>query len=147
MVKKIIVFMFSVLMVAGSSVATVDVNSYTALSKNTEETEGVTCKDNYRPVDVECSQTSISAASAYKRALEGTDEYFDPVMKQVYCRIYRASSNGWMSVSIYSSEIEGAAVFNVERAVEVLNNRGYVVNLSKDSQGWILEISWGDGYE
>ena len=104
-------------------------------------------KDDYKSVDVECSPTSISAAAACKRALENTDDYFDSVMKQVYYRIYRASGNGWMSVTIYSSEVEDNAVFDVDRAAEVLMSRGYVVNLSKDSQGWVLEISWSDCYE
>ena len=147
MVKKIMAFVFSVLMASGVSTTSVDVNSYTALSKNTEEVEGVIYKDDYKSVDVECSPTSISAAAACKRALENTDDYFDSVMKQVYYRIYRASGNGWMSVTIYSSEIEDRAVFDVDRATEVLISRGYVVNLSKDSQGWVLEISWSDCYE
>ena len=147
MVTKIMAFVFSVLMASGVSTTSVDVNSYTALSRNTEEVEGVTYKDNYKSVDVECSPTSISAAAACKRALENTDEYFDSVMKQVYYRIYRASGNGWMSVTIYSSEIEDRTVFDVDRAAEVLVSRGYVVNLSKDSQGWVLEISWSDCYE
>ena len=68
-------------------------------------------------------------------------------MKQIYYRIYRASGNGWMSVTIYSSEIEDRAVFDVDRAVEVLISRGYAVNLVKDSQGWVLEIVWADCYE
>ena len=68
-------------------------------------------------------------------------------MKQVYYRIYRASGNGWMSATIYSSEVEDRAVFDVDRAVEVLTSRGYAVNLSKDSQGWVLEIAWADCYE
>ena len=68
-------------------------------------------------------------------------------MKQIYYRIYRASGNGWMSVTIYSSEIEDRAVFDIDRAVEVLISRGYTVNLNKDSQGWILEIAWADCYE
>ena len=147
MVKKIMAFVFSVLMASGVNTASVDVNSYAALSKNTEEVEGVTYKDDYKSVDVECSPTSISAAAACKRALESTDDYFDPVMKQIYYRIYRASGNGWMSVTIYSSEIEDNAAFDVDRAAEVLISRGYVVNLSKDSQGWVLEISWSDCYE
>ena len=147
MVKKIMAFVFSVLMASGVSTTSVDVNSYTALSKNTEEVEGVIYKDDYKSVDVECSPTSISAAAACKRALENTDDYFDTVMKQVYYRIYRASGNGWMSATIYSSEIEDRAVFDVDRAAEVLISRGYVVNLSKDSQGWVLEISWSDCYE
>ena len=147
MVKKIMAFVFSVLMASGVSTTSVDVDSYTALSKNTEEVEGVTYKDDYKSVDVECSPTSISAAAACKRALESTDDYFDTVMKQIYYKIYRASGNGWMSVTIYSSEIEDRAVFDVDRAAEVLLDRGYVVNLSKDSQGWVLEISWGDCYE
>ena len=147
MVRKIMAFVFSVLLASGASAASIDVDSYTALSKNTEEVEGVTYKDNYKSVDVECSPTSISAAAACKRALESTDDYFDSVMKQVYYRIYRASGNGWMSVTIYSSEVEDRAVFDVDRAAEVLVSRGYVVNLSKDSQGWVLEISWSDCYE
>ena len=147
MVRKIMAFVFSVMMASSANTASVDVNSYTSLSKNTEEVEGVTYKDNYRSVDVECSPTSISAAAACKRALESTDEYFDSVMKQIYYKIYRASGNGWMSVTIYSSEIEDGAVFDVDRAAEVLIGRGYVVNLSKDSQGWVLEISWSDCYE
>ena len=147
MVKKIMAFAFSILMASGVSTASVDVNSYTALSKNTEEVEGVIYKDDYKSVDVECSPTSISAAAACKRALENTDDYFDSVMKQVYYRIYRASGNGWMSATIYSSEIEDNAVFDVDRAAEVLISRGYVINLSKDSQGWVLEISWSDCYE
>ena len=147
MVRKIMAFVFSVLMASGVSTTSVDVNSYTALSKNTEEVEGVIYKDDYKSVDVECSPTSISAAAACKRALESTDDYFDTVMKQVYYRIYRASGNGWMSVTIYSSEVEDRTVFDVDRAAEVLLDRGYVVNLSKDSQGWVLEISWSDCYE
>ena len=147
MVKKIMAFVFSVMMASGVSTTSVDVNSYTALSKNTEEVEGVTYKDDYKSVDVECSPTSISAAAACERALKSTDDYFDSVMKQVYYRIYRASGNGWMSVTIYSSEVEDNAVFDVDRAAEVLMSRGYVVNLSKDSQGWVLEISWSDCYE
>lgn len=147
MVKKILAFMFSVLMAFSANASTVDVHQYTVLSKNTEEVEGVLYKDNYASVDVECSPTSISAAAACKRALENTDDYFDSVMKQIYYRIYHASGNGWMSVTIYSSEIEGRAVFDVDRAAEVLIGRGYVVNLSKDSQGWVLEISWSDCYE
>lgn len=147
MVKKIMAFVFSVLMASGVSTTSVDVNSYTALSKNTEEVEGVMYKDDYKSVDTECSPTSISAAAACKRALESTDDYFDSVMKQIYYRIYRASGNGWMSVTIYSSEIEDRAVFDVDRAAEVLISRDYVVDLSKDSQGWVLEISWSDCYE
>ena len=147
MVKKIMAFVFSVMMASGASVTSVDVDSYAALSKNTEEVEGVMYKDDYKSVDAECSPTSISAAAACKRALENTDNYFDSVMKQIYYRIYRASGNGWMSVTIYSSEIEDRAVFDVDRAAEMLIDRGYVVNLSKDSQGWVLEISWGDCYE
>ena len=147
MVKKIMAFVFSVLMASGVSTASVDVNSYTALSKNTEEVEGVIYKDDYKSVDVECSPTSISAAAACKRALESADEYFDTVMKQIYHRIYRASGNGWMSVTIYSSEVEDRAVFDIDRAVEVLTGRGYTVNLSKDSQGWVLEVTWDDCYE
>ena len=147
MVKKIMAFVFSVMMASGVNTASVDVNSYTALSKNTEDVEGVIYKDDCKSVDVECSPTSISAAAACKRALESTDDYFDTVMKQIYYRIYRASGNGWMSATIYSSEIEDNAVFDVDRAAEVLISRGYVVNLSKDSQGWVLEISWSDCYE
>ena len=147
MVKKIMAFVFSVLMASGANTASVDVNSCTALSRNTDEIEGVLYKDDYVSVDVECSPTSISASAACKRALESTDDYFDSVMKQVYYRIYRASGNGWMSVTIYSSEIEDRTVFDVDRAVEVLTGRGYAVNLSKDSQGWVLEIVWADCYE
>ena len=147
MLRKIMAFVFSVLLASSAGVPPVEVDSYTALSKNTEEVEGVIYKDDYKSVDVECSSTSISAAAACKRALENTDNYFDTVMKQVYYRIYRASGNGWMSVTIYSSEIEDNAAFDVDRAAEVLINRGYVVNLSKDSQGWVLEISWSDCYE
>ena len=147
MVKKIMAFVFSIVVVFGSLAASTAVDSYTALSKNTEEVEGVMYKDDYKSVDVECSPTSISAAAACKRALENTDDYFDTVMKQIYHRIYRASGNGWMSVTIYSSEIEDRAVFDVDRAAEVLISRSYVINLSKDSQGWVLEISWGDCYE
>ena len=147
MVKKIMAFVFSVLMTSGVSTTSVDVNSYTALSKNTDEIEGVLCKDDYVSVDVECSPTSSSAAAACKQALENTDDYFDSIMKQVYYRIYRASGNGWMTVTIYSSEIEDRAVFDVDRAVEILINRGYTVNLNKDSQGWVLEIVWADCYE
>ena len=147
MVKKIMAFVFSVLMASGVSTTSVDVDSCTALSKNTDEVEGILYKDDYKSVDVECSPTSISAAAACKRALESTDDYFDSIMKQVYYRIYRASGNGWISVTIYSSEIEDRAVFDVDRAVEVLISRGYTVNLSKDSQGWVLEIVWADCYE
>lgn len=147
MVKKIIAFVFSILMVSGVNATSVDVNSCTALSKNTDEVEGVLCKDDYKSVDVECSPTSISASAACKRALESTDDYFDSIMKQIYYRIYRASGNGWMSVTIYLNEIEDRAVFDVDRAVEVLISRGYTVNLSKDSQGWVLEIVWADCYE
>ena len=147
MVKKIMAFIFSILMASSANASTVDVNQYTALSKNTDEVEGVLYKDNYKSVDVECSPTSISASAACKRALESTDDYFDSVMKQVYYRIYRASGNGWMSVTIYSSEIEDRAVFDVDRAAEVLISRGYAVNLSKDSQGWVLEVIWADCYE
>ena len=147
MVKKIMAFVFSVLMASGVSTTSVDVDSYTALSKNTDEIEGILYKDDYKSVDVECSPTSISASAACKRALESTDDYFDSVMKQVYSRIYRASGNGWMSVTIYSSEIEDRTVFDVDRAVEVLTGRGYAVNLNKDSQGWVLEIVWADCYE
>ena len=147
MVKKIMAFVFSVLMASGANTASVDVASYTALSKNTDEVEGVLYKDDYKSVDVECSTTSISAAAACKRALESTDDYFDSIMKQIYYRIYRASGNGWMSVTIYLSEIEDRAVFDVDRAVEALISRGYAVNLNKDSQGWILEVIWADCYE
>ena len=147
MVKKIMAFVFSVLMASGVNTASVDVDSHTALSKNTDEVEGVLYKDDYVSVDVECSPSSISAAAACKRALENTDDNFDSVMKQIYYRIYRASGNGWMSVTIYSSEIEDRTVFDVDRAVEVLINRGYAVNLSKDSQGWVLEVIWTDCYE
>ena len=147
MVKKILAFIFSVLMASSANTQTVDVHQYTALSKNTDEIEGVLYKDNYVSADVECSPTSISAAAACKRALENTDDYFDSAMKQVYYRIYRASGNGWMSVTIYSSEIEDRAVFDVDRAAEVLINRGYAVNIIKDSQGWVLEITWADCYE
>ena len=141
MVKKIMAFVFSILMASGVNATSVD--SYTALSKNTDEIEGVLYKDDYASVDVECSPTSISAAAACKRALESTDD----IMKQIYYRIYRASGNGWMTVTIYSSEIEDRTVFDVDRAVEVLTGRGYAVNLSKDSQGWVLEIVWADCYE
>lgn len=147
MVKKIMAFVFSVLMASGANTASVDVNSCTALSKNTDEIEGVLYKDDYVSVDVECSPTSISAAAACKRAFESTDGNFDSIMRQIYYRIYRASGNGWMSVTIYSSEIEDRTVFDVDRAVKVLLSRGYAVNLSKDSQGWILEIVWADCYE
>lgn len=147
MVKKIMVFVFSTVMVFGSLAVSTAVDSYTALSKNTDEIEGVLYKDDYKSVDVECSPASISAAAACKRAFENTDDNFDSVMKQIYYRIYRASGNGWMSVTIYSSEIEDRAVFDVDRAVEVLISRGYTVNLSKDSQGWVLEIIWADCYE
>lgn len=147
MVKKIIAFVSSILMVSGVSTTLVDVDSYTALSKNTDEVEGVLYKDDYVTVDVECSPSSISAAAACKRALESTDNYFDSVMTQIYYRIYRASGNGWMSVTIYSSEIEDRVVFDIDRAVEVLISRGYAVNLNKDSQGWVLEVIWSDCYE
>ena len=147
MVKKIMAFVFSVLMASGVSMTSVDVNSYTALSKNTDEVEGILYKDDYVSVDVECSPTSISAAAACKRALENTDDNFDSIMKQIYYRIYRASGNGWMSVTIYSSEVEDRIVFDVDRAVEVLISRGYAVHLSKDSQGWVLEVIWADCYE
>lgn len=147
MVKKIMAFVFSVLMASGVNTTSVDVNSCTALSKNTDEIEGVLYKDDYASVDVECSPTSISAAAACKRALQSTDDNFDSIMKQIYYRIYRASGNGWMSVTIYSSEIEDRTVFNVDRAIEVLIGRGYAVNLNKDSQGWVLEITWADCYE
>lgn len=147
MVKKILAFVFSILMASSANASTADVRQYTALSKNTDEVEGVLYKDNYVSVDVECSPTSISAAAACKRALENTDDYFDSAMKQVYYRIYRASGNGWMSVTIYSSEIEDRAVFDVDRAVEILIDRGYAVNIIKDSQGWVLEITWADCYE
>ena len=147
MVKKIMAFIFSVLMASGVSTTSVNVNSCTALSKNTDEIEGILYKDDYVSVDVECSPTSISAAAACKRALENTDNNFDSIMKQIYYRIYRASGNGWMSVTICSSEIEDRTVFNVDRAAEVLVDRGYAVNLSKDSQGWVLEVIWADCYE
>ena len=147
MVKKIMAFVFSILMASGVNATSVDVNSCTALSKNTDDIEGVLYKDDYVSVDVECSPTSISAAAACKRALENTDDNFDSVMKQIYYRIYRASGNGWMSVTIYSSEIEDRTVFDVDRAVEVLTGRGYAVNLSKDCQGWVLEVVWDDCYE
>lgn len=147
MVKKIMAFIFSILMASSTNASTVDVNQYTALSKNTDEVEGILYKDDYVSVDVECSPTSISAAAACKRALENTDDNFDSIMKQIYYRIYRASGNGWMSVTIYSSEIEDRSVFDVDRAVEVLLGRGYAVNLSKDSQGWVLEVIWADCYE
>lgn len=147
MVKKIMAFVFSILMASGVNTTSVDVNSYTALSKNTDEIEGVLYKDDYVSVDVECTTTSISAAAACKRALESTDDNFDSIMMQIYYRIYRASGNGWMSVTIYSSEIEDRTVFDVDRAVEVLLSRGYAVNLGKDSQGWVLEITWADCYE
>lgn len=147
MVKKIMAFVFSILMASGANATSVNVNSCTALSRNTDEIEGVLYKDDYVSVDVECSPTSISAAAACKRALESTDDNFDSIMRQIYYRIYRASGNGWMSVTIYSSEIEDRTVFDVDRAVEVLLSRGYAVNLSKDSQGWILEIVWTDCYE
>ena len=147
MVKKIMAFVFSVLMASGVSTASVNVDSYTALSKNTDEIEGVLYKDDYVSVNVECSPTSISAAAACKRALESTDDYFDSVMKQIYYRIYRASGNGWMSITIYSSEVRDLTVFDVDRAVEVLTGRGYAVDLSKDSQGWVLEVIWDDCYE
>ena len=147
MVKKIMAFVFSVLMASGANTASVDVDSYTVLSKNTDEVEGVLYKDDYVSVDVECSPSSISAAAACKRALENTDDNFDSIMKQIYYRIYRASGNGWMSVTIYSSEVEDRTVFDVDRAVEVLTDRGYAVNHSKDSQGWVLEIVWADCYE
>lgn len=147
MVKKILAFVFSILMASSANASTVDVHQYMELSKNTDEIEGVLYKDDYVSVDVECSPTSISAAAACKQALESTDNYFDSIMKQVYYRIYRASGNGWMSVTIYSSEIEDRAVFDVDRAVEVLISRGYAVNLNKDSQGWVLEIIWADCYE
>ena len=147
MVKKIMAFVFSVLMASGVNTTSVDVDSYTALSKNTDEIEGVLYKDDYKSVDVECYPSSISAVAACKRALESTDDYFDSVMKQIYYRIYRASGNGWMSVTIYSNEVEDRAVFDIDRAAEVLISRGYVVNLSKDSQGWVLEVIWADCYE
>ena len=147
MVKKIMAFVFSILMASGANTASVAVDSYTALSRNTDEIEGVLYKDEYVSVDVECSPTSISAAAACKRALESTDDNFDSIMRQIYYRIYRASGNGWMSVTIYSSEVEDRTVFNVDRAVEVLTGRGYAVNLNKDSQGWVLEIVWADCYE
>ena len=147
MIKKIMAFVFSVLMVSGVNATSVDVNSCTAMSKNTDEIGGVLYKDEYVSVDVECSPTSISAAAACKRALENTDDNFDSIMKQIYYRIYRASGNGWMSVTIYSSEVEDREVFDVDRAVEVLTGREYAVNLNKDSQGWVLEIVWADCYE
>lgn len=147
MVKKIMAFVFSVLMASGVSTTSVDVNSCTALSRNTDEIEGVLYKDDYVSVDVECSPTSISAAAACKRALENTDDNFDSIMKQIYYRIYRASGNGWMSVTIYSSEVEDRTVFDIDRAAEVLISRGYAVNLVKDSQGWVLEVIWAGCYE
>ena len=147
MVKKIMAFVFSVLMASGANTVSVDVDSCTALSKNTDEVEGVLYADEYKSVDVECSPTSISAAAACKRALENTDDNFDSIMKQIYYRIYRASGNSWMSVTIYSGEVEDRTVFDVDRAAEVLISRGYAVNLSKDSQGWVLEIVWADCYE
>ena len=147
MVKKIIAFVFSTVMVFGSLTTSTAVDSYTALSKNTDEIEGVLYKDDYVSVDVECSPTSISAAAACKRALESTDDNFNSIMRQIYYRIYRASGNGWMSAAIYSSEIEDRVVFDVDRAAEVLISRGYAVNLSKDSQGWVLEVIWADCYE
>ena len=147
MVKKIMAFVFSVLMTSSVNTTSVDADSCTALSKNTDEVEGVLYKDDYASVDAECSPTSISAAAACKRALESTDDNFDSIMKQIYYRIYRASGNGWMSVTIYSSDIEDRTVFDVDRAVEVLTGREYAVNLSKDSQGWVLEIAWADCYE
>lgn len=147
MVKKIMAFVFSVLMASSVTTTSVDVDSYTALSKNTDEIEGMLYKDDYKSVDVECSPTSISASAACKRALESTDNYFDSIMKQIYHRIYRASGNGWMSVTIYSNEVEDRTVFDIDRAVEVLTSRGYAVNLSKDSQGWVLEVIWADCYE
>lgn len=52
MVKKIMAFVFSVLMASGVSATSVDVDSCTALSKNTDEVEGVLCKDDYKSVDV-----------------------------------------------------------------------------------------------
>ena len=147
MVKKIMACICSTVLVFGSLAASTAVDSYTALSKNTDEVEGVLYADEYKPVDVECSPTSISASAACKRALESTDDYFDSIMKQIYYRIYRASGNGWMSVTIYSSEIEDRTVFDIDRAVEVLVSRGYAVNLNKDSQGWVLEVIWADCYE
>lgn len=147
MVKKILAFVFSILMASSVNASTANVHQYTALSKNTDEVEGVLYKDNYVSVDVECSPTSISAAAACKRALENTDDNFDSIMKQIYYRIYRASGNGWMSVTIYSSEIEDRTVFDVNRAAEVLIDRGYAVNIIKDSQGWVLEVTWADCYE
>lgn len=147
MVKKIMAFVFSTVMVFGSLAASTAVDSCTALSKNTDEVEGVLYKDDYKSVDVECSPTSISAAAACKRTLENTDDNFDSVMKQIYYRIYRASGNGWMSVTIYSSEVEDRTVFDVDRAAEVLISRGYAVNINKDSQGWVLEVIWADCYE
>ena len=147
MVKKIMAFVFAILMASGVNATSVDVDSCTALSKNTDEVEGVMYADEYKSIDVECSPTSISAAAACKRALESADDNFDSIMKQIYYRIYRASGNGWMSVTIYSSEVEDRTVFDIDRAVEVLISRGYAVNLSKDSQGWVLEITWADCYE
>lgn len=147
MVEKIMSFIFSTVLVFGSLAASTAVDSYTALSKNTDEIEGVLYKDDYKSVDVECSPSSISAAAACKRALESTDNYFDSVMTQIYYRIYRASGNGWVSVTIYSSEIEDRVVFDVDQAVKVLISRGYAVNLNKDSQGWVLEVIWADCYE
>lgn len=141
MVKKIMACVFSALIMSGVSMASV--NSCTALSKNTDEVEGIV----YRSVDVECSSSSISAAAACKRALENTDDDFDFMMKQVYSRIYRASGNGWMSVTILSREIASCVVFDVDRAVDVLSERGYTVTLNKDSQGWVLEIDWSGCYE
>ena len=67
MVKKIMAFVFSVLMASGVSTTSVDVDSYTALSKNTEEVEGMIYKDDYKSVDVECSPTSISRDSTTRR--------------------------------------------------------------------------------
>ena len=67
MVKKIMSFIFSTVMVFGSLAASTAVDSCTALSKNTDEVEGVLYKDDYVSVDVECSPTSISAAAACKR--------------------------------------------------------------------------------
>ena len=52
MVKKIMAFVFSVLMASGVSTSSADVDSYTALSKNTDEVEGVLYKDDYKSVDV-----------------------------------------------------------------------------------------------
>ena len=82
MVKKIMAFVFSTVMVFGSLATSTAVDSYTALSKNTDEVEGVLYKDGYVSVDVECSPTSISAAAACKRALENTDDNFDSIISR-----------------------------------------------------------------